>query len=143
MKRSAPVLLPIIGVGMNPDVIRDLALSPVFARIIFPAANSDDSIPFAASLLFGNLTEWDCTNENHRPVICFRVGRMHWQPAERRHEANCRRSMRPAHGRFVRRYGDGGHDDLSHRRGSRCLGPITDHRRRDAPKGKAQSHWFW
>jgi hypothetical protein len=90
---------------------------PVFARIIFPAANSDDSIPFAASLLFGNLTEWDCTNEDHRPVICFRVGRMHWQSAERRHEANCRRSMRPAHGRC----GDGVHDDLSHRRGLRCL----------------------
>jgi hypothetical protein len=33
--------------------------------------------------LFGNLTEWDCTNEDHRPVICFRIGRMHWQPAER------------------------------------------------------------
>jgi hypothetical protein len=27
---------------------------------------------------------------------------------------NCRRSMRP-HGRCVRRYGDAGHDDLSHR----------------------------
>jgi hypothetical protein len=53
------------------------------ARIMFPAANSDDSIPFAASPLFGNLTEWDCTNEDHRPVICFRIGRMHCQPAER------------------------------------------------------------
>ena len=45
----------------------------------------------------------DCTNEDHRSVICFRVGGMHWQPAERRNEHNCRRSMRPAHGRYVRR----------------------------------------
>src|ERR1700726_1244686 len=50
-----------------------------FARIIFPAANSGDSIPFAANPLFGNLTEWDCTNEDHRPVICLRVDRMHWR----------------------------------------------------------------
>src|SRR5258708_21237717 len=69
--------------------------------------------------LFGNLTEWDCTNEDHCPVICFRVGRMHWQPAERRNEANCRRPMHSAHGRCVRRYGDGGHDDLAHH-GPRC-----------------------
>ena len=55
----------------------------------------------------------DCTNEDHRPVICFRVGRMHWQPAERRNEANCRRSMRTAHGRNVRCYRDGGHGDLT------------------------------
>jgi hypothetical protein len=60
---------------------------------------------------------------------------MHWQPAERRHEANCRRSMRPAHGRC----GDGGHDHLSHRRGLRCLGAIADHRRGDAPKRKVWS----
>jgi hypothetical protein len=56
---------------------------PCFARIIFPAANY--SIPFAASHLFGSLTEWDGTNEDHRTAICFRVGRMHWQPAERQH----------------------------------------------------------
>jgi hypothetical protein len=118
---------------MHPDVRLDLALSLFPARIIFPAAHSDDSIPLAAESLFGNLTEWDCTNEDHCPVICFRVGRMHRQPAELRNEANCRPSMRRAHGRCVRRYGDGGHDDLSHRRGLRCLGPIADHRRRDVP----------
>ena len=65
-----------------------------------------------------------CTNEDHRSVIYFRVGRMHWQPAARRNEANCRRSI----------YGDGGHDDLSHRRGLRYLGPIADHCHPDAPK---------
>jgi len=44
------------------------------------AANSGDSIPFAPNPLFGNLTEWDCTNEDHRPVICLRVDRKHWRP---------------------------------------------------------------
>jgi hypothetical protein len=38
--------------------------------------------------LFGNLTEWNCTNADHRPVICFHVDRMRWQPADRRNEAN-------------------------------------------------------
>jgi hypothetical protein len=88
-----------------------------FSRIIFPAANSGDSIPFAAYPLFGNLTEWDCTNEDHRPVICLRVDRMRWRPAESRSEANRCRPERPAHGRYVRRYGDGGHRDLSRGRG--------------------------
>jgi hypothetical protein len=41
---------------------------------------------------------------------------MHWQPAERRNEANCRRRMRPALGRCVRRCGDGGYDDLARHR---------------------------
>ena len=51
---------------------------------------------------------------------------MHWQPAERRNEANCRRRMRPAHGRCVRRCGDGGYDDLARHgtaRGLRVLPP--------------------
>jgi hypothetical protein len=89
----------------------------------------DDSIPFAAYPLFGNLTEWDCTNEDHRPAICFRVGRMHWQPAERRSEPNCRRPKRPARGRCAHRYGDGGHGDLSHGRGWRGLGRRREHPR--------------
>src|SRR5258706_12428461 len=97
--QGSPIL-----VWVHPDVRRDLALSLFPVRIIFPAANSDDSIPFAAESLFGNLTEWDCTNEDHRPAICFRVGRMHWQPAERRNEANCGRPMRPARSRCVCSY---------------------------------------
>jgi hypothetical protein len=32
-----------------------------------------------------NRQNGDCTNEDHRAVIGFRVGRMHWQPAERQH----------------------------------------------------------
>ena len=79
--------------------------------------------------LFGTLTELDCTNEDHCPAICFRVGRMHWQPAERRNEANCRRPTRPAHGRNVRRYRDGGHGDLSRGRGWRGLGRRREHPR--------------
>jgi len=43
--------------------------------------------------------------------------------------------MRPAHDR--RRYGDGGHDDLSHRRGL-ALALIADHRRQDAPTDAAK-----
>src|ERR1700694_1689474 len=35
--------------------------------------------------------------------------------------------------------GDGGHDDLSHRRGLRYLGPIADQRHRNAPKYTAWS----
>ena len=77
---------------------------PCFARILFPAANSDDSIPFCGISLFRNLTEWDCTNEDHCPAICFRVGRMHWQPAKHRNEANCRRPVRPGRSRGVCRY---------------------------------------
>ena len=64
---------------------------------------------------------------------------MHWQPAERRNEANCRRPTRPAHGRNVRRYRDGGQGDLSHGRGWRGLGPIADDPRRDAPKHRLRS----
>ena len=45
-----------------------------------------------------------CPVEDHCPAICFRVGRMHWQPAKRRNEANCRRPVRPARSRGVCRY---------------------------------------
>jgi hypothetical protein len=41
--------------------------------------------------------------------------------------------MRPAHGRCVRHYSDGGHDALSHRRGLRHRGLIADHRAK--PRG--------
>lgn len=65
----------------GPSLPSNLRRARPFARIIFPAANSGDSIPFAAYPLFENLTEWDCTNEDHRPVICLRVDRMQWRPA--------------------------------------------------------------
>ena len=40
-----------------------------------------------------------CPVEDHCPAICFRVGRMHGQSAERRNEPNCSRPIRPAHSR--------------------------------------------
>src|SRR6202022_1260045 len=52
----------------------------------------------------GNLTEWDCTNADHRPVIFLHVDRMRREPVGRRNEANSRRPERPPHGRNVRRY---------------------------------------
>jgi hypothetical protein len=62
---------------------------------VLPVANSDDSIPVVTYPLSENLTEWDCTNADHRPVICSHTDRMLREPAERRNEANCRRPERP------------------------------------------------
>jgi hypothetical protein len=53
---------------------------------------------------FGNLTKWDWTNADHRPVICYRGERMHWRPAESGNEAKRRRPTRPSRSRCVRRY---------------------------------------
>jgi hypothetical protein len=47
----------------------------------------------------GAKTRIDCTNEDHGPAVCFRVGRMHGQSAERRNEPSCSRPIRPAHSR--------------------------------------------
>jgi len=57
-------------------------------------ANRQFRWSFAAYPLFGNLPEWDCTNEDHRPVICFRVDRMRWRPAA------CSDKMRRSLGSF-------------------------------------------